>query len=256
MYYPIQIPYMLNQKYNETICYKEETVPRLAGFVICFWEMTQRTAQKSEIENVIVTDACIDLVVDYDGRQIGFSGMSKTNFHYKIDSSSRYMGARLAPGAFYQLTGTPASAAMDAFLPLTDAEFDLGAFFSLSFAGAKARFVEYTAKLIGGRRPDFFTLLFDALFDAPPASAAELYKRLNFSPRQCQRIFLKRFGLTPQKALCVLRFQRCLEMLAGGKSTPGDILNIVGYYDQPHFIKDFKRNLGLTPFELARKYRS
>jgi AraC-like DNA-binding protein len=56
-------------------------------------------------------------------------------------------------------------------------------------------------------------------------------------------------------ALCLIRFQKCLEILTGGKAAPSDILNITAYYYQSHFIKDFKRNVGLTPFELIRRYK-
>jgi AraC-like DNA-binding protein len=256
MYYPVQIPFILNQRFAETIRFTEEIIPSLRDFVICLWEMAPITEREIEIDNVIVTDGCIDLVVDYDGKQIGFAGMSKTDFHYKVDSAARYMGARLKPGAFYQLTGLPASAVMDRFLPIdaVDRAFNYNAFFSRSFQQSKIVFKEYLSKLIGEKSPDNFTLLFDHLSQSPPVKATQLYRQLHFSPRQCQRLFAKHFGLTPQMVLCLLRFQRCLEMLTKGETAPSNVLNIIAYYDQSHFIKDFKRNIGLTPFELIQRY--
>jgi AraC-like DNA-binding protein len=257
MYYPVQIPFILNRRFAESIRYAEEPQPP-GGFVICFWEMTPLNKRKIEVDNVIVTDGCIDLVLEYDRGLIGYAGMSKTEFHYKIDSAARCMGARLKPGAFHQLTGLPAGAAMDAFLPLdvADKAFDAADFFALSFERAKARFREYLRALIGDKTPDDFTLLFDALSGSPPLTTGALYDRLHFSPRQCQRLFAKHFGLTPQMALCLIRFQKCLEILTDGKAAPGDILNMAAYYDQSHFIKDFKRNIGLTPLELIRRCAS
>jgi AraC-like DNA-binding protein len=257
VYYPVQIPFVLNQRFAEVIRYAEEAPRSLGDFVICFWEMTPLTKRKIEVDNVIVTDGCIDLVVEYDSGHIGYAGMSKTEFHYTIDSTTRCMGARLKPGAFHQLTGLPADAAMDTFLPLdvADKTFDADAFFTLSFEQAKARFRNYVATLIGDKIPDTFTSLFDALSQSPPVTTGDLYNQLHFSPRQCQRLFAKHFGLTPQMALCLIRFQKCLEILTSGKATPRDILNITTYYDQSHFIKDFKRNIGLTPFELMRRYK-
>ncbi|MDR1159448.1 MAG: helix-turn-helix domain-containing protein [Syntrophomonadaceae bacterium] len=257
MYYPVQIPFILNQRFAETVRYTEEISPLLGDFVICFWEMAPLTKRKIEIDNVIVTDGCIDLVVEYDSRHIGYAGMSKTEFHYKIDSAAQCMGARLKPGAFHQLTGLPAGAAMDTFLPLETADkaFDTDAFFALSFERAKVRFREYVGTLTNDKTPDNFILLFDALSGSPPVTTEGVYNQLHFSSRQCQRLFAKHFGLTPQMALCIIRFQKCLEVLARGKAAPSDILNITTYYDQSHFIKDFKRNLGLTPFELIRRYK-
>jgi AraC-like DNA-binding protein len=258
MYRPVQIPFVLNQRYAESIRYTEETLQSLGGFVICVWRMLPLTERAIEVDNVIVADGCIDLVVDYDGRWIGYAGMSKTDFHYKVNSVSRYMGARMKPGAFRQLTGLPAGAAMDNLLPvgLVDKTFDAGAFFSLSFERAQARFKEYLGELTGDKTPDIFTGLFDELSQSPPATAVELYRRLHFSPRQCQRLFAKHFGITPQMALCLIRFQRCLEMLTNEEADPNDVLNITAYYDQSHFIRDFRRNTGLTPFELVRRYKN
>jgi AraC-like DNA-binding protein len=257
MYYPVQIPFVLNQQFAEALRYTEEVPQPPTDFVICFWEMAPLTKRKIEVDNVIVTDGCIDLVVEYDSKQIGYAGMSKTEFHYKIDSAARCMGARLKPGAFHQLTGLPAGAAMDTFLRLdtVDKAFDTDAFFALPFEQAKVRFREYVGTLTGDKTPDNFTLLFDALSGSPPATTGDLYNHLHFSSRQCQRLFAKHFGLTPQMALCLIRFQKCLEILIGGKAAPSDILNITTYCDQSHFIKDFKRNIGLTPLELIRRYK-
>ncbi len=120
---------------------------------------------------------------------------------------------------------------------------------------AKAAIQDYMAGLCAGKRPNEFVGLFDRLFDDIPATAAELYARLHFSSKQTERLFLKNFGLPPRVVLSILRFQKCLRVLAGGSAAPADILNLVNFYDQAHFINDFKRNLGLTPFELVLRYK-
>ncbi|GHV01818.1 hypothetical protein FACS1894211_12200 [Clostridia bacterium] len=264
MYYPIQIPYVLSRPFSEAVAYSEEAAPSLRDFVICFWEMRPRGERAAAVENVIVTDGCIDLVADFDGKQIGFAGMSKTDFQYTIRMPGRFMGARLKPGAFYQLTGLPAARAMDTFLPLisVDKAFDAKGFFALSFDGAKERFKEYIAGLARNKTPDPFTSLFDRLSGEPPCTAEELCRELHFSLRQCQRLFLRRFGLTPKTALCILRFQRHLASLLPDKPDRGEAAGAASradrygdsYYDQAHMIKDFKRHIGLTPMELVRRY--
>lgn len=256
MYYPIQIPYILDREFADHIRYKEEAVEPLRDFVICIWQMTPRTGKPILVENVITTDGCIDLVAAMDEKRIGFAGMSKTNFDFRVDLPARFMGARMKPGAFYRLTGRPATAAMDTFLPLdeVDMRFERELFFSMPFEEAKAYFIDYLCAFTHNKTPDAYTMLFDRLAGDPPPSAAVLYEVLHFSPRQCQRNFRTRFGLTPQTVLSILRFQKCLEVLTAGKAAPGDILRLTSYYDQAHFINDFKRNIGLTPFELVRKY--
>jgi AraC-like DNA-binding protein len=258
MYYPIQIPYVLDKAFAEFINYSEEIVPDFQDFVICLWEMQPLTTDKKTVENIIVSDGCIDLVADYDGKRIGFAGMSKTNFHYKITLPAYSMGARFKPGAFYAITNIPATKAMDNFLPISiiDKNFDIEQFFKLKYSDAKLIFKNYVGSLIENKKPSKYMSLFEELNNDIPNSALEVYSKLYYSHRQCQRLFSKNYGLSPQMVLCILRFQWCLKNLVSGEKTAKDIMDISNYYDQSHFIHDFKQNIGLTPLELVRKYTS
>ena len=258
MYYPIQIPYVLNKEFAESIKYAEEIIPNFNDFVICLWEMQPLSNVEKTVENIIIADGCIDLVVDYDGKRIGFAGMAKTDFHYKIRLPANSIGARFKPGAFYAITNIPANKAMDNFLPIDiiDRHFDNKKFFALDFSNAKTFFKNYIGSLIENKKPSKFMALFEELNDEIPNSALEVYKKLFYSHRQCQRLFSKNYGLTPQMVLCILRFQWCLKKLTAGEKSPKNIMDLSNYYDQSHFIHDFKQNIGLTPLELVRKYIS
>jgi AraC-like DNA-binding protein len=258
MYYPIQIPYVLDKEFAESIKYSEEIVPNFKDFVICFWKMQPLSNAEKTVETIIIADGCIDLVVDYDGKTIGFAGMSKTDFNFKISLPANSMGVRLKPGAFYAITNIPANKAMDSFIPIEtiDRHFDTKEFFSLDLSNAKIFFKNYIGSLIENKKPSKFMVLFEELNNGIPNSALEVYKKLYYSHRQCQRLFLKNYGLSPQMVLCILRFQWCLKKLTSGEKSPKGIMDISNYYDQSHFIHDFKQNIGLTPLELVRKYTS
>lgn len=256
MYYPIQIPYILYDEFKAKVRYIEKTVPSLSNFVICFWEMSPKTYDKENIKNIIVADGCIDLIVSFDDKKIGFAGMSHTEFDYTINLPSRFIGARLMPGAFHQLTQLPAKIAMDSFISLdkVDAAFDTDVFFSSPYDEAKEYIVRYFLQWTKGIKPDAFTKLFNDLSGRQPETTAKLYDSLNYSPRQCQRIFEKHFGISPKMVLSILRFQKCLEVLTSNKARPSDVLEVTQYYDQAHFNNDFKQNLGITPLELIKMY--
>ncbi len=66
------------------------------------------------------------------------------------------------------------------------------------------------------------------------------------SARQLRRLTQLHLGLSPIEFARVLRFQRTLQAMntAGYKTAWAD-----HYYDQPHFIREFKRLSGLTPTE-------
>lgn len=257
MYRPVQIPQILDPSFSQNIAYSEDYDQKLSDFAICLWQMQPKGDSKVYAGNVIVTDGCIDLVVDFDKGEAGFSGMSETEYDYQIEASKHFMGIRFKPGAFAQLTGLPASHAMDKFLPLKDFDsaFDGEAFFSSSFENAKELLKDYVAQLISVQRPNEFVELFDTLSESVPLSVLALCERLHLSPRQCQRLFMKNYGYSPQKALAILRFQYCLKVLTSKEAKPSDLLSIVNYCDQSHCIKDFKKNIGLTPLELIEKYQ-
>ena len=244
MYYPIQIPYILSPIFKEHVSFEEEIIPEFEDFVICFWETKSISDSKEVANNIIIPDGCIDLIVDYQTQQIGFSGMSQTDFHYEIINPANFIGARLKPGAFYQLTGIPATEAMDNFL-------------SLSIVG-KSVLKKLIEELSGEQKPGDFIQLFDELFEADSViTVNELAVNMAKSTRQTQRLFLKHYGLTPKMILSVIRFQRSLEILldiGGSNRKPADI-DCLGYYDQPHLIKEIKKNIGITPVELLKNYQ-
>ena len=244
--------------FSKNMQYREESAEACGGFAICFWEMQPLSDRKLSVTNIIATDACIDLVASFDDKTIGFVGMSKTEFHFEVQLPSRAFGVRMMPGAFHQLTGFPASAAMDKFLPVETAfkDFDRRLFFSLPFEQAKDYFKRIVTGHTEGKSPDPFTSLFHTLSNEVPQAVSELCQRLHFSPRQCQRLFRLHYGITPKMALSIIRFHKCMEILISPKASPSDILNVTDYYDQPHFIKDFKRNIGITPLELIRTYQT
>ncbi len=74
MYYPIQIPYLLSEDLNTRIKYSETSASDFGGFIICFWEMRPLTEQVLSVDHIIVTDACIDIVANYETESIGFAG--------------------------------------------------------------------------------------------------------------------------------------------------------------------------------------
>ncbi|GCF92841.1 hypothetical protein NRIC_07320 [Enterococcus florum] len=253
MYYPVQIPHLLSPAFRAAVCYQEERIASLSDFCICYWQMLPAGEGAAPINNIIIADGCIDLVVSLDQKQIGFSGTRQTDFHYEIQPQQRFMGLRLKPGAFHQLTRLPAERAMDRFLPLKQlfAYFDEDAFFQHEFEEAKEALINFFHQQIMDQQADQYTQLFDHLSKQLPETVNELCQRLHMSERTCQRQFKKVYGLSPKKVLSILRFQKTL-------THTHDSLNsaaITEYYDQSHLIADFKRNIGITPRELLAYYQ-
>jgi AraC-like DNA-binding protein len=93
---------------------------------------------------------------------------------------------------------------------------------------------------------------------------------MGVTPRHAERLFRERVGLSPKLFLRIVRFQRALEAVrdarataSGGEEPRGggngsgttaarlaswaEIAVSLGYYDQPHFIRDFREFAGESP---------
>jgi AraC-like DNA-binding protein len=65
--------------------------------------------------------------------------------------------------------------------------------------------------------------------------------------KQFERTFSKYVGINPKKFASIIRFQNVIQMNSKGKRSLSQIAVDSGYYDQSHFIHDFKNLTGLTP---------
>lgn len=78
----------------------------------------------------------------------------------------------------------------------------------------------------------------------------ELAEHLNINRRQLQRKFSSAIGLSPKQLSKMIRLQNTLKMMGQKQFTSLTSLAYEnGYYDQAHFIKDFKEFTGLSPKE-------
>jgi len=81
-------------------------------------------------------------------------------------------------------------------------------------------------------------------------SIDEISKRTNINRRQLERKFSSTIGLSPKQLSKTIRLQATLKMLLSKKFTSLTALAYQSeYYDQAHFIKDFKELTGFTPKE-------
>jgi len=71
--------------------------------------------------------------------------------------------------------------------------------------------------------------------------------RYGITSRYLQKIFLQHTGLTPKLHSKINRFQNSLVLVAQKNSSLTSIAYECGYFDQSHFIKEFKSFTGQTP---------
>jgi AraC-like DNA-binding protein len=78
-----------------------------------------------------------------------------------------------------------------------------------------------------------------------------LAAEFGFSERYIQKLFLHYVGISPKSFFSVQRFNKSLELVRSANMSLTNIAYECGYYDQAHFIKEFKSYTGMTPSKLS-----
>jgi AraC-like DNA-binding protein len=81
---------------------------------------------------------------------------------------------------------------------------------------------------------------------ADPLPSAVLAKQVHISSRELERRFREYVGLSPKQLARTFRFQEVLQKKYIALSLT-EVAHSSGYYDQSHFIRDFKAFSGLPP---------
>ena len=84
-------------------------------------------------------------------------------------------------------------------------------------------------------------------------SLAQAAAALDRSVPHLVRSFTRRFGLSPHTYLTGRRIELARRLLLQG-SAPADVATAVGFYDQAHFTRHFKRHTATTPASYARSH--
>jgi AraC-like DNA-binding protein len=86
--------------------------------------------------------------------------------------------------------------------------------------------------------------------DCALLSARDAARAVNLSQRRFIELFRDEVGLTPKLYSRILRFQRILGIIASADDVDWlDVALACGYFDQSHFIHDFREFTGLRPTE-------
>ena len=87
--------------------------------------------------------------------------------------------------------------------------------------------------------------------NSQPFNIERLAAEFRFSERYIQKLFLNYVGITPGSFFAVQRFNRSLELVRSADMSLTNIAYECGYYDQAHFIKEFKSYTGMTPSQIG-----
>src|SRR5579862_1291348 len=217
-----------------------------AGTIECFW--TLRIDELAAAHRVS-PDGCADIL--FTGGDLHVVGAMTRYQDYQRPPGGRVTGVRFRPGAWPGHFGIPGHRITDTILPLEDL-WGVRARRLRERVGS-ANSLEQCAALVehSMHRREKATPVERAIRWMEQrhgvVSIDQVAGHCGLSPRQFRRLCLDQSGLTPKFLARVLRFRHAVSRLASSKANGADLALDCGYYDQAHFINEFRTFSGRTP---------
>lgn len=231
---------------------------RLSSVIYCYWEL--KTIEKLSYPFIyrVVADGCIDIFFQLDKPSENFvMGFCKKYTEFPLENSFYYVGIRFLPTTFPLLFNINAKELSNRYERLEIVLNETSKFITENFSikdefeliklKLDTYFLNATAKSNTSLDIRFQDALYIILKNSGVVNVQTDLKT-GLSPRQLRRYFEFYVGDTAKTFSQVVRFQNILNAKPSTQSLRNNkIFFDLGYYDQAHFIKEFKNFYGVTP---------
>ena len=247
------------RKEGEKIRYQEVAPDKaLTHFVYCFWQLNTLEKLEQSFVYRVVSDGCIDIFFNHNHTEENFiMGFCRKYTEFPIGKTFSYIGIRFLPSAFPLLFGIHAKALSDRSQDLNEVHPRLSNWISTaiqptsSFETIVESLNQKLTQLVLKRPVEFdgrFFKALDLIFEKNGFVDVERELDTGLSSRQLRRIFNYYIGTTAKTFSNVVRFQYILNANTSQQHLKNHKLYFdVGFFDQAHFIKNFKTFYGVTP---------
>jgi AraC-like DNA-binding protein len=203
----------------------------------------------------LVTHPCVNLVFEADVALV--HGVVTGRGARTIAGRGKAVGVKFRPGGLHPWLPVPAHRLTDRAITLDEA-FGANPHAEVVAAGTDARQIAVVERFLRAlpraddplvaEVVDIFRLI---LHDPSLVRVEQLAARAGRSPRSLQRLFREYVGVTPKWVLQRLRLQEAADRMLDGAGDWAALALDLGYFDQAHFINDFRRVVGRSPGEYA-----
>ncbi len=234
--------------------------PPLELFVQHFWPVAWDL--QAPVTRETLPHPTVHLVIE--AGKSGLAGPTTERFIRTLEGRGRALGVKFHPGGFRPFWRGPVSELADRVLPLGETFGPEG----LALETEVLRLGDDEAAAVACAE----TFLLERLPQPDPQArlARELVRRILEDPglqrvealaeaagvglRSLQRLFSEYVGVSPKWVIRRYRLHEAVERLDAGETPDLAALALdLGYFDQAHFIHDFKTLLGRTPAAYARE---
>lgn len=207
---------------------------------------------------------CVNIV--HDRGLVAVAGVGTSRFSYDLAGTGQVFGVKFRPGAFHPFLGRPVSELTGQTRPLSSMWGPDAAALARDLSAARSLPALVTAAerhlRVQWPPPDptvasLGEIVQALLHDRTVTRVEEISSRFDIRPRTLQRLFQRYVGVSPKWVLSRYRLHEAAARLAENTETSwADAAAELGYFDQPHFIRDFTRAVGQTPAAYAESCRT
>lgn len=234
--------------------------PDLEHVVQHFWTVSWDLEGHGPAIRETLPHPVVHLVI---GRNVSrIAGIAHGRFTRVLMGAGRVFGVKFRPGGFQPFVRGSVSRLTGREMPIAEVFGPEGERFERSVldAGEDTRRVALAEAFLRERlpAPDPNVVLAGRIVDHAERSRAilrveDLAGWSGLSTRALQRLFSRYVGVGPKWVIRRYRLHEALELLARGEPVDWPSVGAsLGYFDQAHFINDFKALVGRTPAEYAR----
>lgn len=238
---------------------RRDPSPALAPFVERYWIVRWDLRDAAPYAQETLPYPCVNLV--FGMHRPGVFGVPTERFVARLDGAGWVVGVKLRPGGFRPFWPDEIASLTDRELSLAAAFGDRGVAIDRAVHDAPdddtrvARIETFLAGFSAAPDPridDVARAVELALADPALARVDELAARAEIPVRTLERLFRAYVGVSPKWVIRRFRVQEAAARAATGAALDWAALaHELGYFDQAHFIRDFKAQVGRTPAEYA-----
>jgi AraC-like DNA-binding protein len=237
--------------------------PILQNVIQCYW-IANGSDQEGVQEHSVLPDGCFDIVIDVHPARpntIVLTGIWDRPVTVEMNRGRITIGARFYPAAIdaffncglakYNNTATMFHKSM---LNCQDKEA-LAGLREIKDVEELLTFLDYRFVMMKLGATFENELLLKARELGSGSNVQDFAAEIGLSTRQLHRQYRSRFGISPKTYFSILRFIQAKNLLSTCPDMElSEIALESNYYDQAHFIKEFKRFSGFTPSSYRKKH--
>ncbi|BBH23037.1 AraC family transcriptional regulator [Paenibacillus baekrokdamisoli] len=230
-------------------------------FVKHFWVVSWDLTGQEPYSQDVIPNPCVNLIIE--NNRTGIFGASTDKYSHSLKEKGLVFGAKFKPGGFYPFIKRPVSQLMNNPMNVKDI-FDIDASTlekMILSQEEEGTMVELAERFIQQKLPErdsniiLVNQVIDRIIEDQEITKVDhICQRFKMNKRKLQRLFDQYVGVSPKWVIKLYRLQHAAGQMDTDHNHDWLKLSMdLGYYDQSHFIKDFKTIIGKTPDEYVRQ---